>query len=111
MDAEQGAVANARSATTATPAAQAACEATPRGCGTGLESLDLLNVAVVVGTVAVKAAKGEDWSKVFKTGGPDEYQLYLQARKQREKREAQRRLAAAIKARKEAASASAAPAE
>jgi hypothetical protein len=66
------------------------------GCGTGLEGLDLANVAVVVGTMAVKAAKGEDWKKAFRQG-PDEYQLYLQARHQRDAREAERAEAAAVK--------------
>src|SRR3954454_3879292 len=51
---------NNRSATSPMPAAQASCAASPAGCGTGLESLDLINVALVVGTAAVRAAKGDD---------------------------------------------------
>jgi hypothetical protein len=70
------------------------------GCGTGLEGMDLANVAIVAGTMAIKAAKGEDWTKAFKTGGPDEYQLYLQAKQEREAREAERRQAAAAKLRR-----------
>jgi hypothetical protein len=89
---------NGRSATSAVPAAQASCAASPTGCGTGLESLDLVNVALVVATAAVRAAKGDDWKKAFKTGGPDEYQLYLQAKRLREAHEADRaRLAAAAR--------------
>jgi hypothetical protein len=96
MDAERRAEQSARSATSAPPAAQASCAASPMGCGTGLEGLDLANVAVVVGAMAVKAAKGEDWKKAFRQG-PDEYQLYLQARHQRDAREAERAEAAAVK--------------
>ena len=78
------------------PTAQASCSASPSGCGTGLEGLDLLNVALVVGKIAVTATKGNDWTKYFKTGGPDEYQLYLQAKQRREAQEAEQ-LAAAKK--------------
>jgi len=87
-----------RSATATMPAAQASCSASPQGCGTGLAGLDLANVAIVVATSAVKAARGEDWTKVLKPGGPDEYQLYLKAKKERETREQEARDAAAIKA-------------
>lgn len=75
---------NSRSATSAMPPAQAVCSASPTGCGTGLEGLDLANVAIVLGTAAVRAAKGDDWRKAFRTGGPDEYQLYQQAKRQRD---------------------------
>src|SRR3954454_23816323 len=54
---------DSRSVTSTVPAAQASCAASPAGCGTGLESLDLINVALVVGTAAVRAAKGDDWKK------------------------------------------------
>ena len=91
---------NSRSATSAVPAAQASCAASPAGCGTGLESLDLINVALVVGTAAVRAANGDDWKKAFKTGGPDEYQIYLQAKRLREAHEAERARLAAIEARR-----------
>lgn len=90
---------NSRSATVAVPAAQASCASSPRGCGTGLENLDLANVALVLGTAAVRAAKGEDWKKAFKTGGPDEYQLYLEAKRLRVARAAERARLAAVKAR------------
>jgi len=98
VDANRQAERNARSATATMPSAQASCSATPQGCGTGLVGLDLANVALVVATTAVKAAKGEEWTKVLKPGGPDEYQLYLQAKREREAREQEGRDAAAIKA-------------
>ena len=94
MEAQREAENASRSASAAIPAAQASCSASPFGCGTGLEGLDLLNVAVVVGTMAVRAAKGEDWTKPFKTGGPDEYQLYKQAKERREAHDAERKAAA-----------------
>ena len=97
VDARRQAESNARAATATVPAAQANCSATPQGCGTGLAGLDLANVALVVATTAVKAAKGEDWTKALKPGGPDEYQLYLQAKQEREAREQEARDAAAIK--------------
>jgi hypothetical protein len=96
-EARQEAQSSSRSAGAARPAAQAACAASPMGCGTGLESLDLVNVALVLGTMAVRAAKGEDWAKAFRTGGPDEYQLYLQAKQRRAARDAER-AAASMKA-------------
>jgi hypothetical protein len=51
---------------------------------------------MVVGTAAVRAAKGEDWAKVFRPGGPDEYQLYREA-KQRREAAAEKRAAAEVK--------------
>ncbi len=97
-DAQRAAEHARRVATAPTPAAQASCSRLPQGCGTGLEGLDLASVALVVATTAVKAAKGEDWTKVLKPGGPDEYQLYLQAKQEREAREQEARDAASIKA-------------
>jgi hypothetical protein len=93
MEAGQEAESNSRSASTATPAAQAACATV---CGKGLESLDWANVAIVVGETAVRAAKGEDWARVFRPGGPDEYRLYQQAKHRREV-EASERAAAEVK--------------
>jgi hypothetical protein len=98
LDAQRTAERAERSTTAHAPTAQASCSALPQGCGTGLEGLDLANVAVVVAATAIKAAKGEDWKKVLRTGGPDEYQLYLQAKREREMREEEARAAAAIKA-------------
>ena len=97
VDARRAAEQNARSVIATMPAAQANCSQSPRGCGTGLAGLDLANVALVVATTAVKAAKGEDWATVLKPGGPDEYQLYLQAKQEREAHEQQARDQAAIK--------------
>jgi hypothetical protein len=84
MDVNRQIQTNERSATSAAPAAQTVCSTQPMGCGKGLDSLDLANVAVVTGTAAVRAAKGEDWTRAFKTGGPDEYQLYQQAKRRHE---------------------------
>jgi hypothetical protein len=100
MEAGREARVDGRSTNTAAPAAQASCSASPMGCGTGLEGLDLANVAIVVGTAAVKAAKGEDWKAAFRKGGPDEYQLYLEARRRRELQEVERAQAAAAKSRR-----------
>ena len=99
MEAGNEAQVNSRSANTATPAAQAAC-ASANVCGKGLESLDWANVAFVAATTAVSAARGEDWTRVFKPGGPDEYQLYRQAQ-QRRQAEAQERASAEVKRRAE----------
>jgi hypothetical protein len=99
MDAEREVKSANRSASAPMPSAQAMCSSQPTGCGTGLEGLDLANAAVVIGTAAVKAAKGEDWTTPFKRGGSDEYQLYLQVKQRREAREEQQRAEAALKAR------------
>ncbi len=72
------------------PAAQAACARSPMGCGKGLESLDLANVAVVAGTMAVKAARGEDWARPLRPTGPGEYQRYREAKQVRQERAADR---------------------
>lgn len=101
MDAGREAESNSRSATSATPSAQAVCSVSPTGCTKDLRSLDLANVAIVVGTTAVRAAKGDDWTKVFRRGGPDEYQLYQQA-KRRRGAEAEERAAAEMKRKAEA---------
>ena len=101
MQANREVQTNERSATSATPPAQAVCSRQPvrppPGCGEGLGSLDLVNVAIVVGTTAVRAAKGEDWKGIFRPGGADEYQLYQQAKRERDARDAER-AAAAVRA-------------
>src|SRR4051812_23094345 len=71
MKAGAEAKSNSRSATSATPAAQAACSSSPMGCTKDLRSLDLANVAIVLGTAAVRAAKGADWSKVLRPAATD----------------------------------------
>jgi hypothetical protein len=88
-----------RSLSSPTPAAQAVCSSQTMGCGKGIESLDLANVALVVGTAALKAAKGESWQAAIKPGAADEYQLYRQAKRRHEALEEQR---AAAKVRIEA---------
>jgi hypothetical protein len=60
------------------------------GCGKGLDSLDLANVGLVVGTMAVKAATGKDWAEPLQPAGPGEYQRYREAKQMREEREANR---------------------
>ena len=99
MEAGYEAQINSRSANTAIPPAQAAC-ASANVCGKGPESIDWANVAAVAVTTAVRAAKGEDWARVFKPGGPDEYQLYRQAQQKRQT-EVQERGAAEVKWRAE----------
>lgn len=97
VDAERQADRARASASAALPPAQASCARSPMGCGTGLEGLDLANVAIVLGTTAVKAAEGQDWQGIFKKGGSNEYQLYLEAKEQREARKLEAQ-AAAVKA-------------
>jgi hypothetical protein len=81
---------NNRSANAPSPAAQSVCSAQPMGCGKSFDSLDLANVAIVAGTIAVKAARGEKWANAFKTGGSDEYQLYQQAKRRHQAEEEER---------------------
>jgi hypothetical protein len=90
LEAGRKAESNSRSATAAIPPAQAVCAASPAGCGNGLGSLDLANVAIIAGTMAIDAASGRDWLKPFRPGGPGEYQLYQQAKKMRETQETER---------------------
>lgn len=101
MEAGREAESNSRSATSATPSAQAACSASPMGCTKDLSNLDLANVGIVLGTTVVRVIKGDDWTKVFRPGGPDEYQLYQQAKRRREA-EAEQRAAAEVKRKAEA---------
>lgn len=100
-DAARQSAAARSSATSSQPTAQAACASQPTGCAGGLASLDLVNVAEVATTAAVKAARGKDWKTAFERG-PDEYRLYVEAKRQREALEAQRAAQAArLKALKE----------
>ena len=92
-DVTAGQKANARDldgAQAPVPAAQAACAQSPIGCGKGLESLDIANVAIVAGKMAVKAATGGDWSKPLRPAGPGEYQRYQEAKRLREEQSAER---------------------
>lgn len=71
------------------------------GCTKDLRSLDLANVGLVAATTAIRAARGEDWAKAFRPGGPDEYQLYQQA-KRRDEAKAEERAAAEARRKAEA---------
>ena len=95
MDGAQGAADSSASATAAMPVAQATCAGQPSGCSLRIDSLDLANVAIVVGAMGLRALRGEDWARALKTGGTDEYQLYLQARQRRETQETEKRAEAA----------------
>lgn len=88
MEAKREVETDSRSASSKVPTAQAACSPQPMGCGKSLDSFDLANVAIVLGTSAIRAAKGEVWTKAFKTGGPDEYQQYQQAKQRRKAQDA-----------------------
>ena len=58
----------------------------PRGCGGG--GVNLLAAAITAVTMAKKAANGENVGKMFVTDPqPDEYQLYQQAKREREAKE------------------------
>lgn len=73
----------------------------PAGC-LGTPTLDFIGMALTAVEMAQKAAKGENPAEVFVTDPhPDEYHLYLQAKRQREAREAKEKadaLAAQVKA-------------
>ena len=73
----------------------------PRGCGGG--GVNLLAAAITAATMATRAVKGQNVGKMFVTDPqPTEYQLYEQAKREREAKETE---AAAL------ARANAAPAE
>ena len=66
----------------------------PMGCR-GVPAIDLLSAAAVLATMAQKAAKGENVGKMFVTEpGSNDYQRYLEAKQQREAREAEQAAAA-----------------
>ncbi|QIK78430.1 hypothetical protein G7077_05425 [Sphingomonas piscis] len=66
----------------------------PMGCR-GTPTIDLVGAALAAATMAQKAANGESVGKMFVTDPqPTEYELYLEAKQEREDKEA----AAAIKA-------------
>lgn len=70
----------------------------PMGCtGLGGAGIDLLGAAMVLGTMANKAMRGENVGEMFVTDRqPTEYELYKEAKREREAREAE--VAAAAKA-------------
>jgi hypothetical protein len=83
----------------------------PFGC-VGGPTIDLVNAAVTLATMATKAVKGENVGKMFITDPqPTEYQLYLEAKRRREAREAEEAVAAKVKAMQAASKAVASPAE
>ena len=60
----------------------------PRGCGGG--GVNLLAAAIAGVTMATRAAKGQNVGKMFVTDPqPTEYQLYEQAKREREAKEAE----------------------
>lgn len=84
----------------------------PMGCRGG-PTIDLLGTAMAVATMAGKAAKGENVGKMFVTDPhPSEYQLYQQAKREREEKEsdaAAKKVADAARAKAAAAPAAQAP--
>jgi hypothetical protein len=56
----------------------------------GVPTVDLLAVAMSAAQISERLAKGQEIGSIFKTEPtPSEYQLYQQARKQREDKETQ----------------------
>jgi hypothetical protein len=81
----------------------------PAGCIGGGAGIDLLGAAMVLGTMATKAVKGENVGKMFVTDPqPTEYQLYVEAKRRREAKEAEAAAVAKAKALQAAKSAAAA---
>jgi hypothetical protein len=71
----------------------------PAGCRGGGAGIDLLGAAMVLGTMATKAVRGENVGKMFVTDPqPTEYQLYVEAKRRREAKEAEAAAAAKAKA-------------
>jgi hypothetical protein len=72
----------------------------PMGCtGLGGGGIDLLGAAMVLGTMATKAIRGENVGEMFITDRkPTEYELYQEAKREREAREAEAAAAAKAKA-------------
>jgi hypothetical protein len=82
----------------------------PMGC-MGSGAINLLGAAITAVTMVSKAAKGENVGKMLITDPqPDEYQLYLEAKRRREAKEAEEAALAKAKAAAQPA-APAAPAE
>lgn len=76
----------------------------PMGCR-GAPTVNLLAVAATAGQISERLAKGQEIKSVFETTpSPSEYQLYLEAKKEREARQADK---AALAAQKSAAAAAA----
>jgi hypothetical protein len=73
----------------------------PFGCtGLGAGGIDLLGAAMVLGSMATKAIRGENVGEMFVTDRkPTEYELYIEAKREREAKEAEEAAAAKAKAR------------
>jgi hypothetical protein len=83
----------------------------PMGCRGGA-TIDIVNAAVVLATMAQKAVSGENVGKMFITDPQaSEYELYLEAKRQREAKEAEQAAAAKAKAAADAAEAAKGPVE
>ena len=82
------------------------CESVgPMGCRDGA-GINLLAAAVTAATMIEKAVKGENVGEMFITDPqPDEYQIYLRAKREREAKEAEEAAAAQAKAAAERAKA------
>ncbi len=72
----------------------------PMGCaGMGGGGIDLLGAAMVLGTMATKAVRGENVGKMFiTTPEPTEYELYQEAKRAREAKQAEAAAASKAKA-------------
>lgn len=70
----------------------------PMGCR-GVPTIDIVNAALALASMAQKAAKGENVGEMFITDPtPSEYQLYREAKRRREAREAEEAALARAKA-------------
>jgi hypothetical protein len=66
----------------------------PMGCR-GVPTIDLLAAAVTAGKIADRLSKGQEIGSIFITDPhPSEYQLYLEAKKAREEKEAEKKAVA-----------------
>jgi hypothetical protein len=83
----------------------------PMGCaGMGGAGIDLLGAAMVLGTMATKAIRGEDVGSMFVTDPQQsEYELYQEAKRAREAKEAEAKAAAIGKAARQPAELQAQP--
>lgn len=78
------------------------CDVGPMPCTGG--GINILQAALVAGTMIDRAARGENVGEMFITDPqPTEYQLYLMAKQRREAREAEAKAAEKAKAEAEAA--------
>jgi hypothetical protein len=77
----------------------------PMGCR-GVPTIDIVNAALALASMAQKAAKGENVGQMFITDPtPSEYQLYQEAKRRREAKEAEEAAFARAKAAESASTA------